>query len=370
MLIIMKNAMSIFLKRKSFLITTFLLPIILVFVISIIYGGNSNVKIGLINKDQGEFAELISDRINNIENIKVIEVKNEDKVDDDLIFHSYEMLITIDEDYTEKLLDGIESTIKVKSISKSEVEDVVANVIESESRSLATICKNIDVKEQGIDNVIDTFNDSKPEYEIIKGTESPQSINNSLGMILYLIYMSTLLSTVFLIEDESLGIKDRVLMSKVSEQKYYSGMILTFFVLSAFTAIEYYAICKIFKYEFGFKQHYLLLVLLLLFVLLGVMFNVLVGILVKKKNVFNLVCSTMSIPIFMLSGCFWPYEVMGKSLQKIGEIFPTRWIMRSITNLQEGMSVSSIIPEIIGMIALSIILFLTSVVITKCKRGK
>ena len=59
MIRIMKNAAKILLKRKSFLITTFLLPIILIFAFTALNSSNSTLKIAVINKDNGEFGKEI-----------------------------------------------------------------------------------------------------------------------------------------------------------------------------------------------------------------------------------------------------------------------------------------------------------------------
>ena len=59
MIRIMKNTAKILLKRKSFLITTFLLPIILIFAFTGMESSNSTLKVAVINKDSGEFGKEI-----------------------------------------------------------------------------------------------------------------------------------------------------------------------------------------------------------------------------------------------------------------------------------------------------------------------
>jgi ABC-2 type transport system permease protein len=75
----------------------------------------------------------------------------------------------------------------------------------------------------------------------------------------------------------------------------------------------------------------------------------------------------MTLPIFMLSGTFWSFEMMSKGLQKIGNVLPPRWIFMAIEKLQAGEGITSIFPMLIGILALSVLFLLLSVFFTKNK---
>lgn len=365
MINIMKNATKILLKRKSFLVATFLLPIALIFLFSMLYSSNSCVKIGVINKDNGELGRAINDKLSNLDGIEVIQInENEDSVEK-LIFHKYELVVTIDKDFTESLYDGNKSAIKIKSITENDTESVIMGILESETESLATLCNNINVKKEGITKVLETYKASKPEYNIIKNPDKKTNINASVGIIFYLIFISAGLGCGYLLEDERDGTKDRILMGKVNEKDYYGALSFAFFILASVPALEYFIICKVLNYEFGFEKTYLLLVLLLISVLLAVMFNIFLASIIKNKSIFNLVGSSFTIPVFMLSGAFWPYEYMGASLQKIGSALPPRWFFLAIERLQKGEPISNILPLIGGLLLITIFLFLLSLFTTR-----
>lgn len=367
MLNVMKNAFKILIKRKGFVLATFILPIVLVLFFSVAYSSNSTYKVAIVNNDEGSLGDIVEGKIKDIDDVEISEISNKDNKIENLIFNKYSMIITIDKDYTDKITNGDLSKIKVKSIGDSEIKSILEGVLEDESKTLSTLCKNINVNETGIKKVISTYNDSIPKFTVDKGVEEKQSINNSIGMIVYLVLMSCSLSVVFLLEDEKSGTKDRILMSKVTERSYLGGMGLLFFLLGCVPTFEYYFVCKILKYEFGFKQTYLLLILLLFLVLLSVMFTVFIASIVKKKNVFSLINTCATIPIFMLGGCFWPFELMSDKLQKIGSVLPTRWFLVAVEKLQEGKAASAILPYIAGIFLLTIFFFVLSVYFSKKK---
>lgn len=366
MIRIMKNTAKILLKRKSFLITTFILPIILIFAFTGIYSSNSTLKVAVINKDSGALGKAVEQKLSDLDGVTKVDLEDSDYIQK-LVYHQFEMVITIDENFTDSIIKGEKSEITYETVSKTDTESIIKGVLESEVSALAKICNNIDVKGEGIDKIINTFRDSQPEYEVLNSEDLKPSITTSLGMIFYLLFVSAGFSCGFLLEDEREGTKERVLMGKVSEKQYYAGQCAIFFLFTAVPSIEYYAVCKIFKYEFGFENTILLLLLALLMSLLAVVFSIMLASIIKNKSTFTLVNSTLTIPIFMLSGSFWPYELMSKGLQKVGDALPPRWIFMAIEKLQAGESVVSILPMVGGMLLLSVFFFLLSVFFTRNK---
>ena len=224
------------------------------------------------------------------------------------------------------------------------------------------------MKNEGIDKVIETFKDSKPELNEINSVERKSRVANSIGLIFYVIFTSASFSCAFLLEDERLGTKSRTIMGKISEKEYYGAHLLVYLLLGAIPAVEYYVLCNVWDMEFGFDNKILLLVITLAISCLAVTFNVFISSIIKNKSVYSLVSTCFTLPMFMLSGCFWPYDMMGETLRKIGDIFPTRWLIVAFEDLQKGSTFVDIIPNIFGIIALSLLFFALAVYFTKNKR--
>jgi len=296
----------------------------------------------------------------------MVELENEDYIQD-LVYHQFEMVVTIDKNFTQSILTGEKGEIYYETLAQTDTESVIKSVLESEVSALAKISNNIDVKGEGIDKVIKTFRESQPEYEVLNKKDRKPSITASLGMIFYLLFVSAAFSCGFLLEDERQGTKERVLMGKVSEKQYFAGQCSIFFLFTAVPSIEYYAICKIFDYEFGFDNTILLLLLALLMSLLAVVFSIMVASVVKNKSTFTLINSALTIPIFMLSGAFWDYSMMSEGLRKIGDALPPRWILLAVDKLQAGEAATAILPMVGGIILLSVLFFLLSIFFTRNK---
>jgi len=366
MINIMKTVAKILLKRKSFLITTFILPIILIFALAGLNSGNSTLNVAVINKDSGELGKELEEKISNLQGVTKVEINNENYIQD-LIYHQFEMVITIDKNFTDSLIKGDKTQVTYETISKSDSEAFIKSVLNSEVSAMAKLCNNIDVKAEGIDKVIKTFRESQPQYEVLNKKNIKPSITSSLGMVFYLLFLTAAGSCSFLLEDEREGTKDRILMGNISEKQYYVAQCAIFFIFTAVPSIEYYAICKIYDYEFGFDNTILLLMLALLMSLLAVTFSIMIASIIKNKSVFNLINSALTVPIFMLSGAFWDFEMMSNGLQRIGNALPPRWIFMAVRSLQAGNGIQVILPMVSGILALSVLFLLLSVFFTRNK---
>ena len=366
MINIMKTVAKILLKRKSFLITTFILPIILIFALAGLNSGNSTLNVAVINKDSGELGKELEEKISNLQGVTKVEINNENYIQD-LIYHQFEMVITIDKNFTDSLIKGDKTQVTYETISKSDSEAFIKSVLNSEVSAMAKLCNNIDVKAEGIDKVIKTFRESQPQYEVLNKKNIKPSITSSLGMVFYLLFLTAAGSCSFLLEDEREGTKDRILMGNISEKQYYVAQCDIFFIFTAVPSIEYYAICKIYDYEFGFDNTILLLMLALLMSLLAVTFSIMIASIIKNKSVFNLINSALTVPIFMLSGAFWDFEMMSNGLQRIGNALPPRWIFMAVRSLQAGNGIEAILPMVSGILAMSVLFLLLGVFFTRNK---
>lgn len=367
MINIMKNICKILFKRKSFIITTIILPIVLIFVFALLYGGNSSFKVGIINNDEGFLGKDLKSKIEKIDAVEVIDINKDENYLTNLVFHKYEIILTIDKNFTKDIINGKGSNVKVKAISMGEMESIMELIINSQIKSYDELYKNISSKNIEPKEILKAFNEGKPNYEIINNKKVKTSINTSLGVIIYLIFVSAGMSCGFLLEDEKQGTKARIFMANIHEKTYFGAVITIFFLLTSITSVEYYIVCNILGYNFGFENKWILLLLMLLVTLLAVVFNIMLTSIIKNKSTLTLISTSILVPVFMLSGAFWSFDFMGKTLQKVGNALPIRWFILAVEKLQMGQNIESIFPIILALVLLTIFLFFLSIFFTRNK---
>ena len=364
---VIKNTLKILLKRKSFLFVTFVLPAILIFFFSSAGEIMATLNIGIYNKDNGELGKAIEERLGEMNGATIKFVDNEEEYISNLIFEECSVVVIIDENFTEDIINGKENVIKVKSINAGEAAPIVTAYLEGEISSLAMICNNVDIKKEGIDKVLETFKSSKPEYNNISEVSKSKNPYNSMGMVLYIIFVTAAMSCGFILEDEKQNTKERILLSKTSEKQYYGAQLIVYFLTSCIPAIEYYIICKTGNFDFGFKNDFIVLLLLFILVLMAISLGLFLTSIIKNKVVFSLVMSTFTIPVFMLSGSYWPFEAMSKGMQRVGNSLPIRWLYIILEKLQLNEGFISILPLLSCLLLLTLVFFLLSVFCTKNK---
>ena len=364
---IIKNTLKILLKRKSFIFVTFILPAILIFFFSSAAEVMTSINIGIYNKDKGEFGKFIEKRLESINGTKITTLDSEDEYVSNLIFEECSVVVVIEENFTEDIINGKENVIKVKSINDGEAAPIVNSYLESEVSSLATICNNVDVKKEGVDSVLNTFSSCKPKYNNINKVKTTKDPYIVIGMVLYTIFITAAMSCGFILEDERQNTKERILLSKISERQYYGAQLLVYFLACCIPAIEYYSICKFGKFDFGFKYDFIVLLLLFVLVLMAISLGLFLSSIIKNKTVFTLVMTTFTIPIFMLSGTYWPFEMMSKGMQRVGNLLPIRWFYIILEDLKGNEGIISIVPLLCCMVLVNLLLFLLSIFCTKNK---
>ena len=364
---IIKNTLKILLKRKSFIFVTFILPAILIFFFSSAAEVMTSINIGIYNKDKGEFGKFIEKRLESINGTKITTLDSEDEYVSNLIFEECSVVVVIEENFTEDIINGKENVIEVKSINDGEAAPIVNSYLESEVSSLATICNNVDVKKEGIDSVLNTFSSCKPKYNNINKVKTTKDPYIVIGMVLYTIFITAAMSCGFILEDERQNTKERILLSKISERQYYGAQLLVYFLACCIPAIEYYSICKFGKFDFGFKYDFIVLLLLFVLVLMAISLGLFLSSIIKNKTVFTLVMTTFTIPIFMLSGTYWPFEMMSKGMQRVGNLLPIRWFYIILEDLKGNEGIISIVPLLCCMVLVNLLLFLLSIFCTKNK---
>ena len=360
----MINTIKLLLKKKSFIAMGIIAPAVIIVFFSFAFGSDMNYKVGIINKDKGYMSSEIIEVINNVENIDVVDISKEN-YEMLLISHQVQMVVIIEDTFTNKILNLEKSEIIIKSISNSDVKETLVSIIKSKVNNLNLIAKISDKN-------IDKFKEKNKEYKenlmnyTVNEVENPRpSIEKSIGIVIMMILISGASIANFLIEDEENDTKRRVLVSGIKPYKYYIALIIVFYLVSSISSIIYYGFCKLLKIDFGMINTNNFLLVMLLLNLVAISLNLCIVSFTRNRYVASTINILIVIPTCMLSGVFWDFEVMPEYLQKIGNLMPQRWVYICIKNLQTYNSLNYIYQYILYMVVISVILLILSLFMFK-----
>ena len=147
------------------------------------------------------FSNQVVEAINEVENIDVVDISKEN-YEMLIISHQIQMVVIIEENFSDNILNLEESEVTIKSISNSDVKETLVSIIKSKVNNLSLIAKisgkNIDkFKKNNEDYKENLLNYTLSEVENVR-----PAIENSIGIVIMMILISGASIANFLIEDD------------------------------------------------------------------------------------------------------------------------------------------------------------------------
>lgn len=197
----MVNTMKLLLKKKIFIIMGIVAPAVIIVFFSFAFGSDMNYKVGIINKDNNYISNEVVEAINKVENIDVVDISKEN-YEMLIISHQIQMVVIIEENFSDNILNLEESEVTIKSISNSDVKETLISIIKSKVNNLSLIAK---ISDKNIDKFKKNNEDYKENllnYTLSEVENVRPAIENSIGIVIMMILISGASIANFLIEDD------------------------------------------------------------------------------------------------------------------------------------------------------------------------
>ena len=197
----MVNTMKLLLKKKIFIIMGIVAPAVIIVFFSFAFGSDMNNKVGIINKDNNYISNEVVEAINKVENIDVVDISKEN-YEMLIISHQIQMVVIIEENFSDNILNLEESEVTIKSISNSDVKETLISIIKSKVNNLSLIAK---ISDKNIDKFKKNNEDYKENllnYTLSEVENVRPAIEKSIGIVIMMILISGASIANFLIEDD------------------------------------------------------------------------------------------------------------------------------------------------------------------------
>ena len=353
------NTVKLLMKKKSYILIGIIMPAFIVVFFSFEFGTEYKYKVGIVDKDKSYASNEIIKSIDNLEDIETTKVKEKD-YNILLITQQIEVAVIIDKGFEDNLLNFKEQDINIKSIKHNDVESSISQLINLKCEDLSMVAslseKNINkFKEMNLE-----YNDQLASLSLNKIEQNIPKIQNTIGLMIFTIFIVAGNIASFLIEDEENKTKMRILSSGINKWKYYISMIFIFYIMTMLTTGVYYIVSKILNIDYGMEKSSYFLIVMAVFNLIAISFNLCIVSFTKSRYASTIINILIVVPCCMLSGVFWDFDIMEKSLQKVGNLMPTRWVYVCIETLQQNNNLSEINMYLVAMMIFSMGLFLIS----------
>lgn len=382
-------------RNKTALILMLILPIAIMFFIGMAYrkgdsSENSKIPVGLVNYDK---SELVKEMISNFEKndtVRIVEMKEEELIQS-IRNANVEMGFIIPEDFEEIVLAGEKpqmQLLKLPTSSDYGAVEVIWNEAFETIRISDVVQKyllykigNISEDNKGI--IISSF-EGKMENELEKSPiisvedikvsgdyESTEynGINNSLiGIAVMFVMFSVILGLGDMLEEKKNYTWDRLSTTPTRTTTVTLGKLIGTFIIGWFQI----AILMLFGHfimgvDWGnsFVSTFLIFSIYLLCVAGMGMFLITI---VRTNAQLGAYSSILIVATSMLSGCYWPIELVPDYMQKLAMLFPQYWALKGLGNtVNANMGIDSVAFPLLVLTLMGLLFFLLTVISGRLK---
>ncbi|URZ02471.1 ABC transporter permease [Clostridium felsineum] len=364
MTIFLNNIKRIF-RKKANIVIMFIFPIAFISIISSISNGGSGFSIGVVDNDNTRLTSMMKDKIKDTGSVKAIS-KND--ISDYIIDKKIDLAIVIPKGFTQNTINNVKgNNVEVYGIKGTSNSSSINYYVNSFINAAQNISKAANGDKTKFYNGVKDYQKGNfaAETKYTNGEkEKKQTSTTSIGfLIASIIYLSTMITTLILVDKKD-GVYNRMFSAGVKRSNYVIQSLLSFIVVNLIQIAAVLAIMKyLIKIDLG-PSPFKLYIVLALFGMSCVALGVLISNRCKNLKQANSMTVLISTPIAMLGGCYWPKEVMGNTMQKIGDFVPSSWAMTAVGKIIDGGDLSSIYKEM-SVICVFIVVFLVIAMVKK-----
>lgn len=361
-ILIAANNIKLIFKKKSTIFSFIILPIIMFLVLTSLYSGVSNtkIKIALVNNDSSELSANMIKYLETTGSFQFVNAKNE-QITDLVTKRKVDCAIIIPDDFEETIINGNFKGLNVVSIKGQDTTEIIKNYINYYIKNLMDISKVTKGNRTEFYKIYTGYKNGslKIKENKLKDTGKDKSVTySSIGMLLMFILFSTGGVSRRIIDEKRENTYNRICQAPVNSKQYLFGNILANFSIIFFQIILLVLVLtKVLKIE-TFIPNLQLILILLVFGLAAIGLNMFIIAFSSTSAQASNLNTMITIPSCMLGGCFFEYDIMSASMQRLGDFTPQKWAMVTIFKLMTGSEFSAVRINLLVLLVFAVTFFI------------
>ncbi|KZS45772.1 ABC transporter [Paenibacillus glucanolyticus] len=368
------------LGRKRGWIVYLLVPCVVVTLTVFLMGQTTaaSILVSYVNEDEGPAGQYLISELERSGQYVLKQSVTESTLKEELIENKSTVGVYIPEGFSDALLEGQWSTVKVYEISTSEASVMIRMTADSAATRLSGTAALIRETSgpsvnpmMALEEVIGQSAQNRVDTQVTDlNLYARPGLSNVTGFTL--MFMMTLISSVvsMIMDDRRQRTLSRMYTAPVRAYQIALGNFLGSLVVGSLQVVIVLVLSRyVLRYDYGIPLllHFLILMAFML-VSLGVASTV-AGLIRNGQNA-AMINSMIVTPTCMLGGCFWPLAIMPDFMQKIANFIPQKWAIEAVETAATGGTLSDIgLPlAVLGLMAV-ILLAVGSVVLRPSESG-
>jgi ABC-2 type transport system permease protein len=362
---LIRNKLKVTFRQKKNIIMFLFMPLIGIFISMLVYAGDQSyiLKVGIVNDDHHQ---ITNDTIKFVKGLKNVEISTIEAADvqDTISSGKLDSVIIFEKGYSESVLDGQPGHIQITSIKGAAITGYVKSYLHQYINNISTISYVAGGNQQIFEKMYKDYQqtDFKLTTKIVEDSSKNKNMTNqTIGFLIMIMLLSACnMSEIILLEKEN-RTYFRLLSTPINARKYLiSNVIVNMIVMTIQVFITLTIMKNIFHIGINISFWEAVFVMFL-FSLVAVGLSLVIISFSNSRSAASALQNCIITPTVMLSGCFWPVDVMPTALQNIANFLPQRWTLDTLTKLQEGNSFSGLYLNFMILFAFALSFFLIAV---------
>ncbi|MDP4144626.1 MAG: ABC transporter permease [Bacillota bacterium] len=357
--LVAQNILKIIFKKKSNIITVFILPVVLMLLSMKLYGETGgDLKIGVSNKDNSyistDFVKAL--RMNNKFSISLIDEKD---INDKVSGSKIDCALVIPEGFGDNIINGNIEKVRLISIKGEDTTMWIENFINYYIKNLNSISKAANDNKEVFNTIYNSYKNAKlnvSESKLPDESQGKGTALTSLGFLIMLIMITSNSTSSLILKEKKERTFFRIHSSPVSSKSYVAGNMVANLFNILVQVIVLIAGMNLLHIN-TFVPPLELILILLCFGLVAIALGIFVVSVSNSTSTAGSLTTLIIAPTCMLSGCWWPISLMPKTMQNIAKFLPQTWVLDAISKIQEGSSLEGVLINIIIILCFAAALF-------------
>lgn len=315
-------------KRKSTILTMFLLPVIVMVLTVNLEIYRTTVKIAVIDKDRTKATRLFTDEIkkNNI----LVNIDEKD-IQNALCLQKIDYAVVIDKGFTSSIITGKAADVKTYYDAGSNISKIVdVNV-----QNYINLMKNKAEYAKGDQGrFYSGLKCGNTQFHIIEvGDRRKYSIRMTLAFLIMFMLIFSAGNTKVILKENGKDILLRTIEAPISTGSYIFQCILSLFFVTLMQVNVVFIIMAIYFKSLIVNSIFSFYIIFVVFSGVSVALNVFISNAAKRVSNLGMLSGFIAVPLCMLGGCFWSTDMMPEGLQRVSCLIPITWAVNAVDSI-------------------------------------
>lgn len=362
---LIQHLFRITLRNKKSMLLNLGLPVIGIITTVIIFSnvGESNLQLGIVDEDQTNLSKKTVAFLKELENVELITI-SKSAIQQKVGSGELDGVIHLQKGFAQAIYTKHPGKIQLIAIKGAEVTGFVKAYLDQYLQHLVALVRASNGNPDTFEKLYRNYQASSFQLHThtIQDTSYDQRMTyQTIGFLIMFMLLGAWSLTETILREKENRTYYRLLSTPVSGVKYVTAnMIVNLIMMSIQILITLVGLIYVFRVETNIAFLDFLLVLWM-FALIAISFSLMVLSFAKSVKSGNALHQLLIIPTCLLSGCFWPAEIMPSYILKIADFLPQRWVLSTLTELQEGTKLLDLSINILIFLLFALAFFLIAI---------